>query len=138
MPFSATVAQFDTTGAMAFGTYLGGTAVETGFGIAVVTNQSGIGRGCFTETDFETFQRHLVADFATQGVQIEATYHCPHRPDEGCDCRKPGIAPHLHLAYWPHYSFVGVIAQVVKGSTSAIALSVTIGGKCVDSRVEVC
>jgi D-glycero-D-manno-heptose 1,7-bisphosphate phosphatase len=65
---------------------------NTGFGIAVITNQSGIGRGCFSEADFQAFQSHLIEDFARQGVRIEATYHCPHRPEEGCACRKPGTA----------------------------------------------
>ena len=65
---------------------------EAGFGLAIVTNQSGIGRGRYSEADFQRFQRHLVADLAGQGVAIAASYHCPHRPDEGCACRKPGTA----------------------------------------------
>jgi len=60
-----------------------------GFGAAVVTNQSGIGRGLFSEADFARFQAHLLADFAAHGAALDASYHCPHRPDEGCDCRKP-------------------------------------------------
>lgn len=62
---------------------------EAGFALAIVTNQSGIGRGFYDEAQFEAFQRHLVADLARHGVRIEATFHCPHRPDAGCDCRKP-------------------------------------------------
>ncbi len=62
---------------------------EAGFGIAIVTNQSGIGRGTFTEEQFRRFQDHLVQDFAKQGVRIDASYHCPHTPDAGCTCRKP-------------------------------------------------
>jgi histidinol-phosphate phosphatase family protein len=60
-----------------------------GYGIAIVTNQSGIGRGYFGESDFARFQEHLVADFAAHGVTIEASLHCPHLPDAGCGCRKP-------------------------------------------------
>jgi histidinol-phosphate phosphatase family protein len=62
---------------------------DAGFRLAIVTNQSGIGRGLFSPADFERFQARLVADLAAGGVQIERTYHCPHRPDEGCACRKP-------------------------------------------------
>jgi D-glycero-D-manno-heptose 1,7-bisphosphate phosphatase len=62
---------------------------EAGFGVAVVTNQSGIGRGIFGEAEFARFQSHLLADFAAHGAALDASYHCPHRPDEGCDCRKP-------------------------------------------------
>ena len=60
-----------------------------GFGLAVLTNQSGIGRGLFSEEDFQSFQAHFIHDFATQEVQIEATYFCPHSPETGCNCRKP-------------------------------------------------
>jgi D-glycero-D-manno-heptose 1,7-bisphosphate phosphatase len=60
-----------------------------GFALAIITNQSGIGRGRYATSDFEAFQRHLVRDLARMGVVIERSYHCPHRPDEGCGCRKP-------------------------------------------------
>lgn len=60
-----------------------------GFRLAIVTNQSGIGRGLFEERDFERFQERLLADLERAGVAIERTYHCPHPPDAGCACRKP-------------------------------------------------
>jgi D-glycero-D-manno-heptose 1,7-bisphosphate phosphatase len=63
--------------------------VGAGFRLAIVTNQSGIGRGLFSEADFERFQARLLADLARGGVAIERTYHCPHAPDAGCACRKP-------------------------------------------------
>lgn len=62
---------------------------DAGFRLAIVTNQSGIGRGLFGEADFERFQARLLADLAAERVYVERTYHCPHRPDAGCDCRKP-------------------------------------------------
>ena len=60
-----------------------------GYRLAIVTNQSGIGRGLFTRDDFERFQARLEGDLAAAGVRIAATYLCPHHPDEGCACRKP-------------------------------------------------
>jgi D-glycero-D-manno-heptose 1,7-bisphosphate phosphatase len=68
---------------------------HAGFRLAIVTNQSGIGRGLYGEGDFERFQALLLADLARAGVRIEATYHCPHAPDAACACRKP--APGLLL-----------------------------------------
>ena len=62
---------------------------EAGFRLAIVTNQGGIGRGLFTQQDFERFQERLLCELAEAGVVIEATYFCPHAPDAGCDCRKP-------------------------------------------------
>lgn len=60
-----------------------------GYRLAIVTNQSGIGRGLFDEADFWRFQELLLRDFASRGVDFEATYFCPHLPDGDCACRKP-------------------------------------------------
>jgi D-glycero-D-manno-heptose 1,7-bisphosphate phosphatase len=65
---------------------------EAGYALAIVTNQSGIGRGYYAESDYAAFQRHLIADLGRQGVRILESFHCPHRPDAGCACRKPGTA----------------------------------------------
>lgn len=63
--------------------------VAAGFGLAIVTNQSGIGRGLFAAADFERFQDHLLRDLTRRGVPVAGSYHCPHVPDAGCPCRKP-------------------------------------------------
>jgi histidinol-phosphate phosphatase family protein len=63
--------------------------VRAGFRLAIVTNQSGIGRGYFTREDFERFQARLLSDLTEAGIPIEASFVCPHAPDEGCACRKP-------------------------------------------------
>lgn len=62
---------------------------DAGYAFAIVTNQSGIGRGYYDEAAFRRFQQLLLDDLAAGGVEIAATFHCPHRPDEGCGCRKP-------------------------------------------------
>lgn len=63
--------------------------VDAGFELAIVTNQSGIGRGYFDESHYETFRDHVERDLAARGVKIVQSYHCPHLPDAGCGCRKP-------------------------------------------------
>ena len=65
---------------------------EAGFGLVVITNQSGIGRGLFSEADYRAFEARMLADFAAHGAKLDGCYHCPHRPEDGCACRKPGIA----------------------------------------------
>ena len=55
----------------------------------IITNQSGIGRGIYTEEDFRNFNSHLVSKLKKSGIEIKKTYYCPHHPDENCDCRKP-------------------------------------------------
>jgi D-glycero-D-manno-heptose 1,7-bisphosphate phosphatase len=66
-----------------------------GYGLAIVTNQSGIGRGLFRLADYHAFERHLEADLAAHGVPVAASFFCPHTPEAGCACRKP--APGLLL-----------------------------------------
>jgi D-glycero-D-manno-heptose 1,7-bisphosphate phosphatase len=65
-----------------------------GFLVVVVTNQSGIARGYYTETDLEKLHRYMEKEFADSGARIDGWYYCPHHPDfpvesEACDCRKP-------------------------------------------------
>ena len=69
---------------------------ESGFRLVVVTNQSGIARGYFTEADLRQMHAHLAAQLARMGVRLDAIYHCPHHPDGAipalavrCTCRKP-------------------------------------------------
>ncbi len=62
---------------------------ERGFKLIIITNQSGIGRGYYTEEDFHKFNSHLVKELFANGIKIEETFFCPHHPDEKCDCRKP-------------------------------------------------
>jgi histidinol-phosphate phosphatase family protein len=63
--------------------------LDTGYRLAVISNQSGIGRGYYSVEQYAEFQAHLVSDLAGRGVPIEASYFCPHRPEAECDCRKP-------------------------------------------------
>ena len=60
-----------------------------GYLLIVVTNQSGIGRGYYTENDFDTLTAWMNQQLVDEGVELAAVYHCPHSPDAGCGCRKP-------------------------------------------------
>ncbi len=70
-----------------------GTAMRAlrdhGFGLAIVTNQSGIARGKITLAQLDQIHTKLVAMLAEDGVTIDGIYFCPHGPDENCACRKP-------------------------------------------------
>jgi histidinol-phosphate phosphatase family protein len=57
--------------------------------VIVVTNQSGIGRGLFSLADYERVKARTEALLALRGALIDATYMCPHKPEDGCRCRKP-------------------------------------------------
>ena len=55
----------------------------------IVTNQSGIGRGYFTEDDMHKFNYHMIEKLKAENIQITDISFCPHSPEEICDCRKP-------------------------------------------------
>ena len=70
---------------------------RAGLAVVVITNQSGVARGHFTEVLVEEAHRRLDARLAEGNARIDAYYYCPHHPDGAvpeytrvCDCRKPG------------------------------------------------
>ncbi len=60
-----------------------------GFGLVVITNQSGVGRGYFKEDRLASIHRRLTDLLAVEGVRLDGIYHCPHKPEDHCRCRKP-------------------------------------------------
>ncbi len=61
----------------------------SGFKVVVVTNQSGIARGYFTEETLNLIHRKMRDELTRYGTWVDAIYFCPHHPDDGCQCRKP-------------------------------------------------
>jgi len=64
---------------------------KTDYYIIIVTNQSGIGRGLYTGSDFIKLNEWFLHTLEGYGIRIDKVYFCPHAPDEGCPCRKPNI-----------------------------------------------
>jgi len=64
---------------------------ESGYLIAIITNQAGIAKGLYTLNDFQILMSWVVKQFEEQGIRIEKVYHCPHHPEftGPCSCRKP-------------------------------------------------
>ncbi len=60
-----------------------------GFRLAMVTNQDGLGSASFPQRSFDVPHQFLLDTFSSQGIEFDAVFVCPHRKDEGCDCRKP-------------------------------------------------
>ena len=71
---------------------------DAGFLLVMVSNQSGIGRGYFTEKDYVKVQEHLDELLESNGIKFAGYYHCPHSPDDNCMCRKPKVKMALEAA----------------------------------------
>jgi len=62
---------------------------KAGYLLFIITNQSGIGRGYYSEKQFLTLTQWMTEKLEKERIHIEKVYYCPHLPDSGCDCRKP-------------------------------------------------
>jgi len=62
-----------------------------GYRLVVITNQSGVGRGLFPIERVHAMNARLERMVEEAGAKLERIYFCPHAPDAGCDCRKPGL-----------------------------------------------
>ena len=60
-----------------------------GYQIIIITNQSGIARGYYTEKDYQLITQWMLNQFKEKGIQILDAFHCPHGPKSNCECRKP-------------------------------------------------
>jgi D-glycero-D-manno-heptose 1,7-bisphosphate phosphatase len=69
---------------------------HSGLMAIVITNQSGIARGMYTEKTLSAIHSRMIDELAREGAIIDAVYYCPHHPEAGdaryriaCECRKP-------------------------------------------------
>lgn len=95
-----------------------------GWKLVVVTNQSGIARGYYSEAEYEALTVHMRQQLAQAGALLDAVLHCPHLPDAdvpayrlACTCRKP--AP-------------GMLLQAARELSIDLSRSVMVGDKLSD------
>ncbi len=74
---------------------------KKGFKLFIVTNQSGIARGYYSEEAFLKLTEWMLNELQKRGIKIVEVAYCPHAPDEGCGCRKPepGMIEYLAKKY---------------------------------------
>ncbi|MDQ7052015.1 MAG: HAD family hydrolase [candidate division KSB1 bacterium] len=90
---------------------------EAGAVLVIISNQSGVGRGYFSEQDVEAVNGRMVEMLEKAGVRIHGVYYCPHAPEDGCDCRKPEI---------------GLLKQAERDTGLPLSSAFMIGDKAVD------
>jgi len=88
-----------------------------GFHMVVVTNQSGIGRGYYSEEEMKVVNERIESILESHGIQLSQFLHCPHSPESECDCRKPKT---------------GMLSNLSKTLGRPWDLSVMIGDKACD------
>ncbi len=91
-----------------------------GFRLVVVSNQSGIGRGYFSEAQAHLVNARVDEMLRADGVDIAAWYICPHSPEQPCDCRKP---------------FPGMVDQANADFPVDLPSSIMIGDKDIDLQL---
>lgn len=90
-----------------------------GFLLVVVSNQSGVGRGFFSAATVHAAMARLRGALRERGVELDAIYFCPHRPDAGCACRKPGT---------------GLLERAAEDLAISLPRSVMVGDKRLDAE----
>lgn len=99
---------------------------QRGHPLIVLSNQSGIGRGLFTEGDAQRVNERIAALLGGHGIEILAWYLCPHAPEEACDCRKPLPGMPLNASRDWQLDLVG--SYVIGDKACDLELADAIGG----------
>lgn len=96
---------------------------EAGLRAVIVSNQSCINRGIVSMDTVDEINRQMLQAVAEAGGGIERVYTCPHRLDEGCDCRKPrtGLfrqaAEELNIDLHKNYFVGDALSDILAGKT---------------------
>lgn len=76
--------------------------LDAGYLLIVITNQSGIARGYYTESDFHRLNDWMLSELKNNGIEIARVYYCPHLPSapiaayrKDCECRKPKLGLYM-------------------------------------------
>ncbi|MBK8555324.1 MAG: HAD family hydrolase [Lewinellaceae bacterium] len=98
--------------------------------IVVVTNQSGVGKGIMSAADLEAVHAFMLKKIKMAGGRIDKVYYCPHRPSDGCDCRKPGTGMALQAQLdFPEIDFSRSV--LVGDSVCDMKLAISLGMRTV-------
>ncbi len=105
------------------------TFKEKGYLLVLITNQSGIARGYFTEEQFHRLTEWMDWSLADRGVNLDGIYYCPHHAEQGsgkykveCDCRKPKP---------------GMLLEAIEELNIDVAESILVGDKISDIQAGI-
>lgn len=81
---------------------------RAGYTVTVATNQSGIGRGLYSEVTLQRIHQKIRDALDVYGGQVDKIFYCPHNPSDQCDCRKPKPGLFQAIAAWYGCSLEGI------------------------------
>lgn len=102
---------------------------DAGFGLVLITNQSGIGRGYFTLQDLDRVHDRLQELLMEAGISLAGIYICPHAPEQDCECRKP--KPKLALDAARELGFDLTQSWMIGDKAADVGLARSCGAKAV-------
>lgn len=100
------------------------TANELGFVVVVITNQAGIGRGYYSESDFKELTVWMCSQFSGHGAKIDEVYYCPYHPEHG-------VGKYLRNSSYRKPA-PGMLLQAEKELGLDLAKSIVVGDKLTD------
>ncbi len=100
-----------------------------GLSLAVVTNQSGVGRGIYSLADMHACNQKLSDLLLPHGITLQGIYFCPHKPSDPCTCRKP-LPGMVHQAL-AHHTFDPAQSFVIGDNEPDLALARNIQAKAI-------
>ena len=100
------------------------TAQSLGYKLVVVTNQSGIARGLYTEADFHSLMDWMRAEFLAQKISLDAVYFCPYHPEHGVGAYK---REHPNRKPAP-----GMLLSAARDLSLDLTRSILVGDRCSD------
>ena len=104
-----------------------GQLSQAGYEIVIITNQSGLGRGHFSADMLAKMHAKMIDLIQQHGGKIQSILFCPHKPDEGCECRKPKDGMYQELAQRLNISFTNIYS--VGDSVRDLLAAKTAGAK---------
>lgn len=100
---------------------------EAGYLLIIITNQSGIAKGYYTEESYQKLNKWMLSALQEQGIKVDGVYYCPHHPEAkiekyrvDCSCRKPKL---------------GMYEQAVRDYDIDLSISYAIGDKIRDCAI---
>lgn len=100
-----------------------------GFTVVVASNQSGVGRGLFPAATLAAIHDRMNRTVEAAGGHLDGIYFCPHRPEEGCACRKP--RPGLLRQIEAHYGITLEGKPVIGDSYRDLEAAWSVGGRAI-------